>query len=103
MEYPETLQEAIEYFASYQNCHDFLVQIRWGGKPRCPHCGSEQVRYMESVRRWQCSERHDRRQFSLKTGSVIEDSPIPLKKWLTALWLIVNAKNGISRSACRRI
>ena len=96
MNEPRTLQEAIEHFADYRNCHDFLVAIRWPAGVTCPHCGSPRVRYMESVRRWQCYEKHPRPQFSLKTGSVIEDSPIALKKWLTALWLIVNAKNGIS-------
>ena len=96
MDEPRTLQEAIEHFADYRYCHDFLVAIRWPAGVTCPHCGSPRVRYMESVRRWQCYEKHPRPQFSLKTGSVIEDSPIALKKWLTALWLIVNAKNGIS-------
>ena len=96
MDAPSTLQEAIEYFADYQNCHDFLVAVRWPGGVRCRHCGSSVVRYMTSVRRWQCYEKHPRPQFSLKTGSVFEDSPIALKKWLAAMWLIVNAKNGIS-------
>ena len=93
---PETLQEAVEYFAHYENCHDFLVAVRWPDSVTCPHCGSRRVRYMTSVRRWQCYEKHPRPQFSLKTGSVFEDSPIALKKWLAAMWLIVNAKNGIS-------
>ena len=96
MREPETLQEAIEYFADYQNCHDFLVAVRWPHGVTCPHCGSQRVRYMASVRRWQCYEKHPRPQFSLKTGSIFEDSPIVLKKWLAAMWLIVNAKNGIS-------
>ena len=96
MDAPSTLQEAIEYFADYQNCHDFLVAVRWPGGVRCRHCGSSVVRYMTSVRRWQCYEKHPGPQFSLKTGSVFEDSPIALKKWLAAMWLIVNAKNGIS-------
>ena len=96
MRYPETLQAAIEYFSDYQNCHDFLVAIRWPHGARCPHCGSPVVRYMESVKRWQCYEKHPRPQFSLKTGSVFEESPIALKKWLATLWLLVNAKNGIS-------
>ena len=93
---PRTLQEAMVYFAGPANCHDFLVAIRWPTGVRCPHCGSPVVRYMESVRRWQCYEKHPRPQFSLKTGSVFEESPLGLDKWLAALWMIVNCKNGVS-------
>ncbi len=94
--HPETLIEALDYFREYQNCHDFLVGMRWPNGVRCPHCGSPVVRYMESVRRWQCYEKHPRPQFSLKTGTIFEESPITLRKWLAAVWMIVNCKNGIS-------
>ena len=93
---PNTLIEVMDHFRDYQNCHDFLVAIRWPGGVRCPHCGSERVRYMESVRRWKCYEGHPQPQFSLKTGSIFEESPIKLRKWLVAVWMIVNCKNGIS-------
>ena len=94
--HPETLIEALDYFREYQNCHDFLVAIRWPNGVRCPHCSSPVVRWMESVRRWKCYEKHERPQFSLKTGTIFEESPISLRKWLAAVWMIVNCKNGIS-------
>ena len=94
--HPETLIEALDFFASHENCHNFLVGIRWPNGVRCPHCGSPVVKYMPSVRRWQCYEKHERPQFSLKTGTIFEESPITLRKWLAAVWMIVNCKNGIS-------
>ena len=94
--HPETLIEALDYFREYDNCHEFLVAIRWSNGVRCPHCGSPAVRYMESVRRWKCYEKHERPQFSLKTGTIFEESPVTLRKWLAAVWMIVNCKNGIS-------
>ena len=93
---PQTLIEALDYFREHENCHDFLVSIRWPNGVRCPHCGSPVVRYMESVRRWKCYEKHPQPQFSLKTGTIFEESPITLRKWLAAVWMIVNCKNGIS-------
>ena len=93
---PKTLIEALDYFRSHENCHNFLVSIRWPHGVRCPHCGSPVVRYMESVRRWKCYEKHPQPQFSLKTGTIFEESPITLRKWLAAVWMIVNCKNGIS-------
>jgi transposase-like protein len=94
---PATLLQAVHHFADYQNCHNFLVQIRWpDGKVCCPHCKSARVRYIQTRRQWECREQHPKRCFSLKTGTVLEDSPLPLEKWLAALWLEVNAKNSIS-------
>ncbi len=83
--YPETLIEALDYFRSHENCHNFLVALRWPDGVRCPHCGSPVVHYMPSVRRWQCYEKHPRAQFSLKTGTIFEESPVTLRKWLAAL------------------
>ena len=96
MDNPKTLLEAVTFFAEYQNCHDFLVSLRWPNGVRCPTCGADRVSWLSTVRRWKCSKKHPCRQFSLKTGTLFEDSPLPLAKWLPALWLIVNAKNGIS-------
>ena len=97
MEQPSTLQEAIIYFADKQTCNNFLAGLRWAdGKPRCPHCGSDRVTYLASVDRYKCYGKHPKAQFSLKVGTIFEDSPIGLDKWLCALWLIVNCKNGIS-------
>lgn len=94
---PKTLLEAVNFFADYENCRKFLMDARWpDGVVRCPTCGSDHVRYMEKTRRWKCYGKHARPQFTLKVGTVFEDSPIPLEKWLPTLWLIVNYKNGIS-------
>ena len=96
MKQPKTLMEAIVYFSHYENCHDFLVSIRWPHGVACPHCGSDHVTYLHKQRRWKCYAKHPRPQFSLKTGTIFEESAVGLDKWLCALWLIVNAKNGIS-------
>ena len=94
---PKTLQDAIIFFSDYQNCHRVMVEIRWpDGVVRCPHCGSENVTYMENARRWKCYANHPKPQFSLKVGTLFEDSAIPLQKWLPALWLLTGSKNGIS-------
>src|ERR1700722_14282470 len=84
---PKTLLQAIQYFSVFQNCHDFIVQIRWpAGQVCCPSCGSARVRYIQTRRQWECREKHPKRRFSLKTGTIMEDSPLPLEKWLPALW-----------------
>ena len=93
---PDTLQEAIVYFSKHENCHDYLVAKRWSDGVECPRCGSKNVAYQPAYKRWQCNARHDRRQFTLKTGTIFEDSPLGLDKWLPAAWLITSCKNGIS-------
>jgi transposase-like protein len=97
MDAPKTLLDAIKFFADYQNCHKTMVAMRWpDGRVACPQCGSEKVTYLENQRRWKCYEKHAKPQFSLKVGTIFEDSPIPLQKWLPALWLLTSCKNGIS-------
>lgn len=94
---PKTLIEAIKHFSDYANAHEFMVQIRWpGGKVCCPNCGSDRVRYIRTRRQWECREIHPKRRFSLKTGTIMEESPLPIEKWLAALWMEVNCKNSIS-------
>src|SRR5688500_13629886 len=94
---PKTLQQAILFFANYDNCHRAVSEIRWpDGVVRCPHCGSENVTYLETQRRWKCYAKHPQAQFSLKVGTIFEDSAIGFEKWLPALWLLTNCKNGIS-------
>jgi transposase-like protein len=97
MEAIKTLQQAIIHFSNYENCYELMVQLRWpGGKVRCPHCGSDKVTYLAKTRVWKCYAGHDRPTFSLKAGTIFGESPLGLDKWLPALWLVVNCKNGIS-------
>jgi transposase-like protein len=94
---PETLVEAVRFFADPDVCLSFLAGLRWpDGNVACPTCGSQHVTFLKNQRRWKCYERHPRPQFSIKVGTIFEDSPIPLEKWLPAVWMIVNDKNGIS-------
>lgn len=95
--FPKTLQQAIVYFSDPDVCLQAAIAMRWQGQPvTCPTCGSQKVHFIATRRIWRCSEIHSRRQFSVKVGTVMEDSPIGLDKWMTAIWLISNAKNGIS-------
>jgi transposase-like protein len=93
---PISLQEAIIYFANPANCHDYLVARRWPNGVECPTCGCKEVRFLTNQNRWWCPNEHSKRQFSLKTGTIYEESPLGLDKWLTATWLITNCKNGVS-------
>lgn len=97
MQKPKTLQQAIQFFSNFENCRDFMLSVRWpDGKVRCPQCGSDKITYLENARLYRCYGDHPKQKFSLKVGTIFEDSPIPLEKWLPAVWLIVNCKNGIS-------
>lgn len=97
METPNTLQEAIKHFSDFENCRQFMIAVRWpDGIVRCPTCNSEKVTYLQKARLYKCYGKHERPKFSLKVGTIFEDSPIALEKWLPAFWLVVNAKNGIS-------
>src|SRR5229473_3502824 len=94
---PKTLQQAIIHFADPDNCLKFMVKLRCPyGKVICPTCGRENPVFLQNQRKWQCKNVHDRRQFSAKVGTIMEDSALPLDKWLVAIWLIANCKNGIS-------
>jgi len=94
---PKTLQEAIQFFSNPENCRRFMIAIRFpDGKAKCPLCGSEKVTYLEKARVYKCYGKHEKPKFSLKVGTVFEDSPVPLEKWLPAVWMLVNCRNGIS-------
>jgi transposase-like protein len=74
-----------------------MVELRWGNGPvKCPRCGSEDVQYLPNAKVFKCYERHEKQKFSLKVGTIFEDSPIPLEKWLPVMWLLANSKNGVS-------
>ncbi|HWW15924.1 MAG TPA: IS1595 family transposase [Candidatus Dormibacteraeota bacterium] len=96
MEKPKTLQEAIQHFSDEQVCIDAVAKMRWPDGVFCPHaeCGAKDPYYLSTQKRWKC--RKCRKQFSVKVGSIFEDSPIPLQKWLPAIWLLTNCKNGVS-------
>src|SRR6267143_1116838 len=93
---PKTLQEAIIYFSNPDNCLSYLVASRWPNGVICPTCGRDDVTFLAKQKKWQCKSAHKQRQFSAKVGTIFEDSPLGLDKWLTAVWLITNAKKGIS-------
>jgi hypothetical protein len=97
MESPKTLQEAIIYFADPKNCIRYMVAQRWpDGVVVCPTCGRNDVSWLEKQGKWQCKSKHIKRQFSAKVGTIFEDSPLGLDKWLMATWMLTNCKNGIS-------
>jgi len=93
---PETLQDAIVFFSDQDNCIRYIVGRRWPHGVFCPTCGRTDVSYVPLRRVWQCKTRHAKCQFSVKVGTVMEDSPIPLKSWLLAMWMITGCRNGIS-------
>jgi transposase-like protein len=93
---PKSLLEMSRYFTNGDVCVDFVAAMRWPNGVECPHCGKKRVSYLSSRRIWKCMSKECHKQFSVKTGSVLEDSPIGLDKWLLAVWLVVNCKNGIS-------
>src|SRR2546423_8885826 len=93
---PKTLQQAILYFSNLDTCRDYLAARRGPNGVICPTCGRKDVTFLAKQDKWQCKSAHKRRQFSVKVGTIFEDSPLGLDKWLTAVWMIVNCKNGIS-------
>ena len=93
---PKTLNDAIRYFADPANCLKTAIALRWPDGVKCPTCGSAEVTLLATRQIWKCKTKHPKQQFSAKVGSIFEDSPIPLDKWFTAIWLIANCKNGVS-------
>lgn len=97
MEQIKTLQQAILHFGDPENCRRFMVFMRWpDGTPRCPYCGATKLTWLAKANVYRCYGDHPKQKFSLKVGTVFEDSPIGLDKWLPAVWLLSNCKNGIS-------
>src|SRR6266550_4638157 len=92
---PQTLQEAIAYFADADRCFEYAKRLRWpNGKISCPRCGSDQHSFISTRRLWFCKE--CKKQFTMKVGTIFEDSPLGMDKWMVGFWLLVNCKNGIS-------
>src|SRR5688572_4038942 len=93
-ESPKTLIDAVTYFADEDTAHAFMCKLRWPDGPTCPHCNCPSVGYISTRRKFKC--KGCGKQFSVKVGTIFEDSPIPIGKWLCAVWLEANAKNSIS-------
>src|SRR5688572_25279838 len=96
MKTPKTLADAIRFFSTFENCKDYMVARRWPNGVACPTCGSKDVYFVASRKGWECKTRHPQRKFTLKTGTIFEDSPLGFDKWLPAVWMIANCKNGVS-------
>lgn len=94
MNQPKTLQAAIQHFSDEQTCIDTVAALRWPDGVTCPACGHKEHYYLKTQKRWKCKDCN--RQFSVKLGTIFEDSPIHLSKWLLAMWMIANCKNGVS-------
>lgn len=93
---PKTLQQAILYFSNPDNCLQYIAVRRWPDGVICPTCGREDVSFLAKQRKWQCKSAHAQRQFSVKVGTIFEDSPLGLDKWLMTVWMVTNCKNGVS-------
>lgn len=93
---PRTLVEAIRHFADPDVTLATMVELRWPDGVCCPTCGRSDVRFIATRRLWECKEKHPKRQFSAKVGTIFEDSPLSLDKWFSAIWMIANCKNGVS-------
>jgi transposase-like protein len=103
MNEPTTLIEAIQHFSDPDKALEFLAALRWpDGVVICPNCGSDEVSFVADRRVWRCKNRHAKYQFSIKVGTIFEDSPIGLDKWLASVWMIANAKNGVSSAEMAR-
>jgi transposase-like protein len=97
LKFPETLQSAIKYFADEDRAFEYMKSVRWpNGKVSCPRCGCEEVSFISSRKLWTCKKCETKKQFTIRVGTILEDSPIKFDKWIFAFWLIANAKNGIS-------
>ena len=94
---PQSLVEAIRHFSNLDTCHEFMVKMRWpNGDIACPKCGCSHVGFISTRRTFQCKNKDCKKQFSTKVGTIFEDSPLGMDKWLPAVWLIANCKNGVS-------
>jgi len=96
MNAPKTLLEAVSYFSNPENAFEFFKQIRWPRGVKCPRCGSKEVTFLSNAKVWKCKTPHPKQKFSAKVGTIFEDSPIGLEKWLPAMWMAANCKNGVS-------
>jgi transposase-like protein len=90
----ETLIQMMSAFPDEQTAIDHLTAIRWKGGAFCPLCGSAKVYHFSDKRTHKCGD--CRKRFSIKVGTIFEDSKIELRKWMMAIWLITAHKKGIA-------
>src|SRR5258705_9752226 len=92
---PRTVTKAIAYFAAPERAFKYALHLRWpDGKVTCPRCNSEKNSFIKTRRLWFCYG--CQKQFTVKVKTIFEDSALGLDKWMTAIWMLVNCKNGIS-------
>jgi transposase-like protein len=91
---PTNLLEAVRYFSDLDVATDYVAKMRWPNGPVCPSCGCTEYSYLTTRRIWKCKA--CKRQYSVKVGTVFEESRLGLDKWLPAIWLVANSKNGVS-------
>src|SRR5204863_5091260 len=96
MKAPKTFLEAVRYFSDVDACLQLLVALCWPRGVKGPQCGSKKVTFLEKAKLWKCKNAHPKQKFSVKVGTIFEDSPIGLEKWFPAMWLASNCKNGVS-------
>lgn len=94
--FPETLLQAVIHFSKPDKAFEFMRDLRWPQGVKCPRCSSDKLTFISTRKTWECKCCTEKKQFSVKTGTIFEDSPLPLAKWLATIWMIANAKNGIS-------
>jgi transposase-like protein len=96
MAYPTTLVDAVKYFSKEQVCIDEVAEMRWpDGQKFCIGCGEvDNLIWLANQKRWKC--RGCKKQFSVKVGTIFHDSPLSLDKWLVAMWMLANCRNGVS-------
>ena len=102
MNEPTTLLEAVRYFSDPDMSLEFMATLRWPDGVTCPNCGSDDVRFLSTRDCGSARAKHPKRQFSIKVGTIFEDSPLGLDKWLPAVWMIANDKNGVSSAELAR-
>jgi transposase-like protein len=99
---PKTWGDALRCFSDPDECVRMIAGARWPGGVRCPRCGGRRVRYITTRRLWECATRHKKRQFSVRSGTVFEDSAVRLDKWLAVIWMLANARRRISSRQIQR-
>lgn len=103
MQLPRSEKEAVAHFRSETKSRDFMISRRWPNGIACPQCGSRTVYVDPSRGRWECKNRHARRTFTVKTGTIFEDSPLSLGNWLITIWLVANRASIGSHELARKI